>query len=108
MEAFADEGKLEGPLAVLAPSMEPSPAELHALAQWVRGGGTLIYAARASSGFRRGDDALDTLGLRLVALGRDTLLLGADVRRVGAVATAQPGPLTTGVATMQGFRRGFS
>jgi hypothetical protein len=108
MEPFADAGPLRGPLAVLAPSMEPSGEELHALAQWVRGGGTLIYAARASSGFRAAEDALDTLGLGLVALGRDTVVMAVAVRRVGAVATAEAGPLTEGVGTVDGFRRGFA
>jgi hypothetical protein len=108
MEPFADAAPLRGPLAVLAPSVEPSSDELHALAQWVRGGGTLIYAARASSGFRASEDALDTLGLRLVALGRDTVVMAVDARRVGAVATAEPGRLTEGVGVVEGFRRGFS
>jgi len=108
MEPFADAGPLRGPLAVLAPSMKPSDEELHALAAWVRGGGTLIYAARAAGGFRNAETALDTLGLKLVALGRDTLVMAMDVRRVGSVATAEPGRLTEGVGTVDGFRRGFA
>jgi len=107
MEGFVDEGPLRGPLAVLAPSMEPSKSEIHALAAWVRGGGTLIYAARASSGFRRGEDVLDTLGLGLVALVSDTVA-SSPAQMGGAVATAEPGPLTAGVTTVEGFRRGFA
>lgn len=108
MEPFADAGPLQGPLAVLAPSMEPSDGELHALAQWVRGGGTLIYAARAGAGFRNGEDALDTLGLQLKAVVRDTLVMATEARRVGAVATAETHRLTEGVGTVAGFRRGFA
>jgi len=108
MEPFVDAAPLQGPMAVLAPSMDPSDAEVHALAQWVRGGGTLIYAARAAGGFRGAEDALDTLGLKLVALGRDTLVMAADVRGAGRVATAETGRLTEGVGTVDGFRRGFA
>ncbi|HEU4557720.1 MAG TPA: DUF4350 domain-containing protein [Longimicrobium sp.] len=108
MEPFADAAPLEGPLAVLAPSMEPSDGELHQLAEWVRGGGTLIYAARASDGFRDNEDALDTLGLNLKALVRDTLVAATDARRAGAAATAADLPITQGVGTVAGFRRGFA
>lgn len=108
MEPFADAGRLQGPLAVLAPSMDPSEGELHALAQWVRGGGTLIYASRASSGLLRKEVALDTLGLGLVPVSRDTLVMAMEVRGVGAVATTAAGRLTEGVGTVEGFRRGFS
>jgi hypothetical protein len=108
MQPFADASPLEGPIAVLAPSLDPSDGELHALAQWVRGGGTLIYAARAGAGFRASEDALDTLGLDLKALVADTLVMATDVRRVGAVATAAPGRLAEGVGTVAGFRRGFA
>ncbi|HET7462453.1 MAG TPA: DUF4350 domain-containing protein [Longimicrobium sp.] len=108
MEPFADAGKLQGPLAVLAPSMDPSEGEVHALAEWVREGGTLIYASRASGGWRDREIALDTLGLGLVPVARDTLVMALDLRGVGAVATTEPHRLTEGVGTVEGFRRGFS
>jgi len=108
MEPLADAGELEGPLAVLAPSMDPSEGEVHALAEWVRQGGTLIYASRASSGWRDHEIALDTLGLSLVPVTRDTLVMAMEVRGVGAVATTGPGRLTEGVGTVEGFRRGFA
>lgn len=107
MEPFADAGALRGPLAVLAPSMDPSEGEVHALAQWVRRGGTLIYASRASGGLRGGEIALDSLGLSLVPVARDTLVMALDLRGVGAVATTEAGRLTEGVGTVEGFRRGF-
>ena len=99
LEPYVDAGPLRGPLALLAPSSPPTPGEAHALAKWVRGGGTLIYAAR------RGDPTLDTLGLRLRTLASDT---GAAERLDrGHAATAAPGALTAGVGVVDGFRRGF-
>lgn len=106
MEAFVDEGKLQGPLAVLAPSMPPSNGELHALAEWVRGGGTLIYAARSASALQLSESPLDTLGLELVTIvpaGK-----AGTQARTGSVATAEAGRLTEGVNTIEGFRRGFA
>lgn len=99
LEPFADAGPIQGPLAVLAPSDPPSPGEVHALAQWVRGGGTLIYAAR------RRDPTLDTLRLRLRTLASDTGY--AELLAAGRVASVAPGRLTEGVGTVEGFRRGF-
>jgi len=99
LEPFADAGPLQGPLAVLAPTMPPSPGEVHALAQWVRGGGTLIYAAR------RRDPTLDTLRLTLRTLAADTGY--AELMDRGRVATVAPGRVTGGVGIVEGFRRGF-
>jgi hypothetical protein len=80
---------------LLAPSEPPTPAELHALAQWVRGGGTLFYAAAP------GDATLDTLGLRLRT--------GAPRRTgwPGETAVALPHPLTRGVSGVSGVRFSF-
>jgi len=99
LEPFADAGPLRGPLAVLAPSLPPSPGEVHALAEWVRGGGTLIYAAR------RQDPTLDTLRLELRTLARDTGF--AELMDPGHAATVAAAPLTAGVGVVDGFRRGF-
>jgi hypothetical protein len=99
MEPFADAGPLRGPLAVLAPSEPPSPGEVHALAEWVRGGGTLIYAAR------RRDPTLDTLRLKLRTLARDTGY--AELLDRGRAASVAAGTLTEGVGVVDGFRRGF-
>lgn len=48
-----------GALALLAPTEPPTPRELARLHDWVRSGGTLLYAASS------GDPTLDTLGLEL-------------------------------------------
>lgn len=100
LQAFADADSLAAPLVVLSPVLPPSPGEAHALAVWVRGGGTVIYAAR------RGDDTADSLGLALRSLAGDTAVR-REMRYRGAVATAEAGPLTGGVGTVEGFRRGF-
>lgn len=99
LEPFADAGPLRGPLAMLAPSAPPSPAEVHALADWVRGGGTLVYAAR------RHDPTVDSLGLKLHTLARDTG--AAEYLDPVKSATVASGPLTDGVGVVDGFRRGF-
>lgn len=99
MEPLADAAPIQGPLALLAPSDPPSPGEVHALAQWVRGGGTLIYAAR------RHDPTLDTLRLALRTLARDTGY--AELLDRGRVASVAPGRVTEGVGIVEGFRRGF-
>jgi hypothetical protein len=99
LEPFADAGPLKGPLAVLSPSEAPSPGEVHVLADWVRKGGTLIYAAR------RRDPTLDTLRLRLRTLARDTGY--AELLDRGHAATVSAAPLTAGVGVVDGFRRGF-
>ena len=54
-----DDAPVNGALLVIAPTETMSPGELHALAEWVRRGGTLIYAAGI-----RDSDLRDTLGLR--------------------------------------------
>ena len=99
LEPFADAAPLQGPLAVLAPSEPPSAGEVHALAEWVRGGGTLIYAAR------RRDPTLDTLRLKLRTLARDTGY--AELLDRGRAASVAAGKLTEGVGVVDGFRRGF-
>lgn len=93
---------LHGPLALLAPSEPPTPAELHALAEWIRQGGTLLYAARWR------DPTLDTLGIRL----EETSLLRSSV--LGAAAEDElagrphPHPFTAGLLEVGGFRQTFS
>lgn len=99
IEPFVDAGPIQGPIAMLAPTQPPSPAEVHELAEWVRGGGTLIYAAR------RSDPTLDSLGLRLRTLASDSGY--AELVSVGRAATVAAGGVTEGVNVVEGFRRGF-
>jgi hypothetical protein len=73
---------------------------VHSLADWVRKGGTLVYAAR------RGDVTVDSLGLRLRSLvSADSGY--AELTSAGRPATAAAIPLTQGVEVVDGFRRGF-
>ncbi|HEX6746726.1 MAG TPA: DUF4350 domain-containing protein [Longimicrobium sp.] len=100
MQPFLDADSLAGPLVLLSPMLTPSSGELHALAEWVRRGGTVIYAARLD------DETADSLGLRVTSLARDTLR--TTTRRYhGATATAEANRLTEGVGTVDGFRTGF-
>ena len=99
IEPFVDAGPIQGPIAMLAPTQPPSPAEVHELAEWVRGGGTLIYAAR------RSDPTVDSLGLRLRTLASDSGF--AELTTPGRTATVAATPLTEGVNVVDGFRRGF-
>lgn len=72
MTPFADADPLRGTLAMLEPSEPPSPREAGALLDWVRNGGTLLYAP-AFRGSSFGTDirpavaplVLDSLGLVL-------------------------------------------
>lgn len=68
--AYVEGDSLRGALAVLAPIESPTPAELHALTHFVRGGGTLLYVARPD------DATLDSLGLVLAPLPPDTARAG--------------------------------
>jgi hypothetical protein len=90
-----------GPLVLVAPTEGISPGELHALAEWVRKGGTLIYAAGVFDAELR-----DTLGLRLVKFSGDTIRLW-DAREE-RTATASAHEWTRGVATVEGFGRAWS
>jgi hypothetical protein len=99
LSPYADADSLAGPLVLIAPSVPVTPEELHALAEWIRAGGTLVYAAG------RGERELrDTLGLGLVTLRGDTLT-ATNGRDSARVATAAPHPWTAGVRTVDGFRR---
>jgi hypothetical protein len=95
---FVDADPLGGPLALLAPSQTPTPAELHALAEWVRAGGTLFYSARW------GDPTLDTLGLQLKQAAPDGSRPG---RGDGVPAYPLPHPWTEGTDLVRGFRFAF-
>lgn len=80
---FDDGVWTSGVLVLLAPVQVPTPLELHALAEWIREGGTLVYAADY-----RGDAVLDTLGLdiRLPERGPD----GERDRSVTGLPTNHP------------------
>jgi hypothetical protein len=93
-------GRIDGPLVILAPTFPLDGDEAHAVAKWVRGGGTLIYAVRRTDGLR------DTLGLGLSPLKGDSLF--EEAHDSGARAMAAVLPVTDGVAFVDGFRRGFT
>jgi hypothetical protein len=94
-------GAPAGPLAVLAPVDVPTPRELDALLAWLRGGGTLIFAA----GGRH--PLLEGLGLRLVPI--ETAGTGAFERNPRTRATSYPAPhaWTGGMDSVGGFARAF-
>ena len=92
---------MNGALLVIAPTETMSPGELHALADWVRRGGTLIYAAGVGD-----SDLRDTLGLRLVDHQGDSLSVMAP--RVERTATAAAHTWTQGTATVEGFARAWA
>ena len=102
LTAYVDGDSLRGPLALLAPSEPPSPAELHALADWVRAGGTLLYAARPD------DPTLDTLGVTLDWIGPDSLSPAQRRRWPGMDALPEAHPLTEGLRATGGFRYALS
>ena len=61
MTPLADADSIRGPLVLLEPTERPSPREVHALLDWVRQGGTLLYAPRIEA--RGAPAVLDSLGL---------------------------------------------
>jgi hypothetical protein len=100
LTAYADADSLAGPLVLIAPTQFISPAELHALAEWIRAGGTLLYAAGVADELAR-----DTLGLRLGSLkGGKLTAWSTDSART---ATSIAHPWTADVRTVAGFRRSF-
>lgn len=97
---FLDEDSLRGVVAVLAPYEPLSAEEANAVAEHVRGGGTLIYAPGE---FEVRGPVLDTLGLaprwlRGVAVWTDS---GRTAR------PPRPHPWTEGVGAVRGFQRAF-
>ncbi len=96
---FVGADSLDGPLALIAPSQPPTPAELRALKSWLRRGGTLIYAAG------RSDPTLDSLGLVI-----EPVMIVEERRSApGAIARAADAhSWTHGVAPVPGFRRAFA
>lgn len=61
MTPLVDADSIRGPLVLLEPTERPSPHEVHALLDWVRQGGTLLYAPRIEA--RGAPAVLDSLGL---------------------------------------------
>lgn len=102
VQPLDDAGGIAGPLVMLSPAQEPTPLELRALAEWVREGGTLIYAAR------RSDPTLDTLGLSLVTFAGDTLPRFARYGYEGQAATPGADPVAAPAGPVSGFRRAFA
>jgi hypothetical protein len=96
---FVEADRLRGPLALLAPSQPLTPYEALALSEWVRDGGTLLYAASPDDGL------LDTFGLVL----RPVVRLSADPYARGSGAVATDGHRwTADTDSVQGFRRTFA
>jgi hypothetical protein len=96
---FADADSLAGTLVMVAPTDGISPAELHELAQWIRGGGTLLYAAGPWD-----SDVRDSLGLRVLTLQGDSLTRW-NGRDSAVSARALGHPWTAGLDRVDGFRR---
>lgn len=64
MTPLVDADDIRGTLVLLEPTERPSPREVNALLDWVRQGGTLLYAPRLQ--LRNGPAVLDSLGLTLL------------------------------------------
>lgn len=99
---YADADSLGGTLVLLAPTEEISPAELHALAGWLRGGGTLVYAAGMPDGGLR-----DTLGLKLQTFRGDSLRIWNMNDSARSAVPAAAHRWTAGLREVRGFRRAF-
>lgn len=96
---FLDADSLRGVVAVLAPATPPTEEEAGALAEHVRGGGTLVYAA---SPYAAHGAVLDSLGLATRGLEGVAVWSGES-------RGARPGPhrWTEGVGAVDGFQRVF-
>jgi hypothetical protein len=82
-----------GPLALLAPTLPPSDAELEVLATWVEAGGTLLYAGKPD------DRVLPALGIPA------PVHMGAERSAVPPVTAAHP--WLHELAEVHGFRYAF-
>lgn len=90
-------------MALLAPSVSPSPGEVGNLLEWLEGGGTLLYVAGS------GDPVADTLGLVLHPTFPDTGEIFAEPVWDGVEALPRPGdPLSRGTHAVEGFRAAFA
>jgi hypothetical protein len=98
---FLDADSLRGAVAVLAPTDPPSPEEVGALAEHVRGGGTLIYAPAP---FETRSPLLDSLGLAARWLKGTA---GWTDESRGARPGPRPHRWTEGVGGVSGFQRVF-
>lgn len=98
---FLDADSLRGVVAVLAPIDPPSEEEMAALAEHVRGGGVLLYAAGP---FETRSPALDSLGLAARGL-QGAPVWSAESR--GARPGPRPHRWTEGVGGVSGFQRVF-
>jgi hypothetical protein len=98
--AFLDADSLRGVVAVLAPTEAPSAEEMSALAEHVRGGGTLVYVPGP---YEVRGPAMDTLGLS------PRWLQGASPWGAGGrpARPARPHAWTAGVDSVRGFQRVF-
>ncbi|HST61956.1 MAG TPA: DUF4350 domain-containing protein [Longimicrobium sp.] len=94
---FLDADSLRGVVAVIAPSNPLSEEEAGAAAEFVRGGGTLLYVPGA---YETASPLMDTLGIR------GDWLKGMFTAETAA-ARPHPHRWTEGVASVKGFRRVF-
>lgn len=100
-DPFPDADSLRGTLAMVAPMEDPSPQEMGAVAEHLRGGGTLLFVAGA---YDYGGAAYDTLGLDPTWI-TGVAPWGSDDR---VAAPARPHRWTQGVRSVAGFRRAFA
>lgn len=95
---YVDADPLAGPLALLAPTQSPSPAEVAALIDWIERGGELIYVATPP------DPVLEALGLEL------EWIAASPERPFAAGVEARPVPhrWTEETDRVAGFRWAFA
>ena len=94
---FLDADSLRGVVAIISPVVPVSEDEAGAVAEWIRGGGTLLYVPHP---YETKSALLDTLGIRADWL-RGVQVWSADTRD----ARPRPHRWTEGVATVKGFQR---
>jgi hypothetical protein len=94
---FLDADSLRGVVAVIAPMVALTEEEAGAAAEFVRGGGTLLYVPGP---YETGGALLDTLGVRADWL-KGLQVWSADTRE----ARPRPHRWTEGVARVKGFQR---
>jgi hypothetical protein len=96
---FEGADSLVGPLAVVAPTEELSAAEQHALADWVRRGGTLLFVPRGI----KLEPLSDSLGLHVARMRKGAGGISAALHRKAETALPQPHRWTAGMAGVDGF-----
>ncbi len=104
MTPFADADPLRGTLVVLEPTNPPSPREAGALLDWVRAGGTLLYAPSfRRSAFRPRARRPEVAPLILDSLGLVLRHTAPETPRPGGAVAEEPGPAWTPHALTAGL-----